>query len=261
MDKKINDIVYSDKMMKLYYYLGAEWFQKVVFKVEDIKYKIIDKFFPNISNLYEKLCNKRYLNIINKNTKIDKDALLNKFQKEKLEFRKELANRKNRNYHYNPNYPTKFVGYLELNKKIHQRGIIKNVLIITSVVVLSIIFENSIPIISYSIISFELLSAFINFECINLQNYNLCRFKNEKMQNFLKKSEEHRLNANLKKLNDGIKPVSKSIKNQIELPTIDQVIDNVKTNNQKIQLLEYAKEQLLNMKKDEINKQKQIGGK
>ena len=44
---------------KLYRLLGASWFQKVVFKVEDLKFKFIDRFCPNIDNWYCNYCDKR----------------------------------------------------------------------------------------------------------------------------------------------------------------------------------------------------------
>ena len=59
---------------------------------------------------------------------MDEKALLHEYQKQKLVFRKELVYKQNRNYHYDPNYPTRFIKYLEMNKKIHQRGTIHAVL-------------------------------------------------------------------------------------------------------------------------------------
>ena len=44
---------------KLYEMLGAYWFQKVVFKVEDLKFKFRDRFCPNIDSWYCNYCDKK----------------------------------------------------------------------------------------------------------------------------------------------------------------------------------------------------------
>lgn len=44
---------------KIYEKLGAVWFQKVVFKVEDLKFKLIDKFFSNLGDWYCDKCDKK----------------------------------------------------------------------------------------------------------------------------------------------------------------------------------------------------------
>ena len=245
--------------LKLYRLLGAEQFQKVVFNVERFKYKIIDNFFPNVIPWYETQYDKRYKKMISKG-KIEKNKIY-EAQLEKLKFRKELAYKQNRNYHYNPNYPTKFINYLEMNKKIHKKGLIKNILALSGVGILNFIFNNPFPLLSLGFIAYETVCLIVNFECINLQNYNLCRFQTEKMQRFLKKEEEKKFNANVKKLSDGMNPVAEVINSQIELPSIDQVVDKIENRTQAKQLLEYAKEQLQNMQNlDNMKKEKRIGG-
>ena len=96
----------------------------------------------------------------------------------------------------------------------------------------------------------------INFECINLQNYNLCRFENTRMKSILAKVEEKKLNSNLQKLSEGMKPISEALTNQTEIPTIDQVIEQVTTRTQVKQLLEYMKEQLAYLEETKGTKDK-----
>ena len=244
--------------MKLYCLLGAEKFQKVVFSVEKTKYWIIEKYFPEIIGWYERQCDKQFKKRISKENVEDEKALLNEFQNQKLAFRKELVYKQNRNYHYNPNYPTKFIEYLQINKRIHQRRMIKNIVALVGIAVISLLFGNLFPIVSIGLMVLEGIGLIINFECINLQNYNLCRFEDEKMKNLLTKLEEYKLNTNLEKLSEGMKPVSELITTQVEIPTIDQVVDNITNRTQAKQLLEYMKEQLSDLEK---TKKQKIGHK
>ena len=100
-----------------------------------------------------------------------------------------------------------------------------------------------------------------DFECINLQNYNLCRFQEERMKKRLEELEEIRQSENQIRLSKVIEPVSTIIENQIELPSAHQIVQQVKTEEERQQLISYAKWQLENLKKmKEQPKQKKIGG-
>jgi len=46
--------------MKIYRFLGADYFQKLVFKVEKIKYKILDKYSLEVIKWYESMCDQEY---------------------------------------------------------------------------------------------------------------------------------------------------------------------------------------------------------
>lgn len=245
--------------MKIYRLLGADYFQKLVFKVEKLKYKILDKYSPEIIEWYESLCNKNYEQSL-KNKKHEKS--LYDYQLKKLTLRKEIAYKQNRNYHYNPNYPTEFVNFIRENRRIHIRGLIIDAL---EMIILFITFP---VIIEISPVLFGIVSAVValatikDFECINLQNYNLCRFENKKMKIKLQKLEEYKAQENLKKLSEGSKPIANAITKNIEIPTIDQIVEQVVTQKEQEQLVSYAKEQLdfLRENKQETNKQKKLGG-
>ena len=249
--------------LKLYRLLGAEQFQKVVFLVEKIKYKVIKKLFPNIINWYEKQVDKNYLRKAKKTHQEESIDLLHEYQTMKLEFRKEMIYEKNRNYHYDPNYPTKFIKYLEINKKIHVNGLKNNIIALGLIGIFSLLFGTIFPLACISLAAFQIICLVINFECINLQNYNLCRFQNNKIKTKLKKTEEEKISKNLNELSKGMKPVVKTMEQHIEIPTIDQVIDNINSREEATELLKYAKEQLTfleNGSKINSNKQKKLGG-
>lgn len=248
----------EQKKVQLYRALGAEQFQKAVFTLERVKYQVIEKCFPNIISWYEKQCDRQFIKKIKKEKIQDYSLVLTEYQKEKLAFRREIVYKQNRNYHYNPNYPTKFVKYLEMNKKIHQRGIKKNITVLMGVGIVSLILSNPLPIASIVVALLQVVSMIINFECINLQNYNLCRFENTRMENILTKIEEKKLNCNLQKLNEGMKPISEVLISQIEIPSIDQVIEQVTTRTQAKQLLEYMKEQLTYLEQTKIAENKKM---
>lgn len=261
-DKKWKDkIKLSNRQKKkIYQMLGAEQFQKVVFFVEDIRYKAIEKFFPNIKNWYEAACDKNYLEVMKGSGKKKKKFLYD-YQMMKLAFRKELVYRQNRNYHYNPNYPMQFIKYLEKNKRIHQIGFLKNLLFLVLLGVGFPALSSTFPIVYSTLVTVSVIGLVKDFQCINLQNYNLCRFQDERMKKRLGELEEIKKSENLIRLSNVIGPVSTIIESQIELPSISQIVQQVKTKEEKQQLISYAKWQLENLREvKEKPKQKKIGG-
>lgn len=245
--------------IKIYRLLGAEHFQKLVFKVERLKYRIIDQYSPQIIEWYEDLCNQSYEQTL-KNNQSESD--LYNYQLKKLALRKEIAQKQSRNYHYNPNYPTKFIKYIRENRKIHIRGIIIDIIEIVLLIILFPLLIEISPVLFGILSTIAALGFIKDFECINLQNYNLCRFENRKMKIKLQQLEEYKLQENSKKLSEGSKVVANTIAKKIEIPTIDEVIEQVTTQKEKEQLVSYAKEHLeyLRENKQEKNKQKKLGG-
>lgn len=240
---------------ELYRFLGAEEFQKAVFFLERIKYKIMDKFFPNVQIKYEKRLNKQFKKRIQEEPLVNQQALLQEYQNQKLAFRKEMVYKENRNYHYNPNYPTNFLKYLDWNKKVHIEGIKKDILFLIGGSTLTLALGNPAPLFSFLFCLIQCISLMIDFECVNLQNYNLDRFQNERTKSLLKKKEEKNIKNNLQKLGDSIVPVSKAVTEKVELPSIEEVIDQITTAEQAKCLLAYVKEQYANL---EQHKEKSI---
>lgn len=229
------DILKSKIKIKIYTLLGAEIFQKVVFKVEKIKYIILENIFPNSYDFLERISDKSY-NREQKNKHYEDPEMKREYIMQKLKYRKELVTSQNRNYHYNPERPTECIGYLKKNKEIHQKGIVSNILLLLAIFIASNLLT-SIPAI-YIIIGyiFEMISLFINFECINLQNYNLERLENTRTLALLKKQEEKRVTCDLNDYRECSKVVSSKLMSTTKVPSIGEVTNEIKTSKEAEQL-------------------------
>lgn len=234
----------------LYRFLGAEKFQKIVFEVEKLKYEIIEKFFPNIKETQERVSNKRFQKRLKNESVENQQYLLAEYQNQKLAFRKELVYKQNRNYHYNANCPTKFIHYLEWNKKVHINGMKKDIIWLLGILISTILLGNPMPLVSILLAFINTVHLLIDFECVNLQNYNLYRFQDKKLYAKLEKLEEKNQLDNFEKLGESVVSVSKAITKQVELPNVAQVVDEIETIEQTRKLLEYVKEQYESMKKN-----------
>ena len=158
----------------------------------------------------------------------------------KLNLKKEINRKENRNYHINLNNPNEIKKYLEYNKKIHKDGLKSNI-IFTSLLILLNLFISINPILFISLILFEIMSIIINFECINLQNYNLCRLENKKTKKVLKKLEEKKNKNMIKNMSKGSKVIGDTFRNTVDIPTIDDIINNIKEKEEAVELLNYTK--------------------
>ncbi len=299
---------YEDQI-KLYKKLGALKFQKVVFKVEKWKFKIIKKCFPNYLKYYDKFIdnkierkikrikkkatarekiekhhpqflksydkftvlkektsnfyeekiqnlrkkiksfnpkilefydkyykNENILKGLSSHEKIEKLKIISKFSK--MYTRQELNFEKNRNYHINPNKPTEISMYLEWNKKVHIRNLTKNTIFIPLYLTLILLGQ------SYFLIFLlnEIIGVAINFECINIQNYNITRLKDK--EESLKTIEEIKLEKFIKKYNDASELIYDKISQQDELPSIIEIIESTTNIDQIKQLRDLLESQL-----------------
>lgn len=309
--------------LKKYEKYGALKFQQVVFKVEDIKFKVLKKLCPNFikhfdkyidrkkrkqiknikkkaterdrieqehpkllklydkysmskdrikSNLKElkttirkkvKAANPKILSFYDKYFKIEdplkgltpeeqirKIKEINKFSK--MFMRKEFHQEKNRNYHMDSKKPTEIYKYLEWNKKVHVKGLTKDAVLIPLLTIGAIAGINYL----LPILIFELVSAGINFECINIQNYNMCRFK--LTEKALKKQEERKTAETIKNHGEASKVIYKSIEKNDDLPSFSEIIENISDKNQLLQLREMIRKSM-EERNIEVNKEnKQI---
>lgn len=207
---------------KLYEKLGALKFQKVVFKVEEMKFKIIKKLFPNFIKYFDKYCNFKQKRMLKKaKTDKEKEQIKRNIKFSKMAMRKELIFEKNRNYHIDKNKPTEIMRYLDWNKSVHKKGLIKDCILIP-IVLFGVILHVPGAI---AVLIFELLSAMVNFECVNIQNYNICRIK--RIEPRLKKTEEKKLEDQVKKYGEAAEVIHKSIEQSEELPSFDEILDNI----------------------------------
>ena len=256
-----------DKKIELCKKLGADKFQKVVFKVEELKFKFIRRFIPRYLEHMDKLFDwigkkelesskkslKRYKRIkedtiqrLSRTTSEEKKARIKKranrklkrikqriipaevikknVQSNKILMRKEYYLSQNRNYHMDLDRPTEMLSYLEYNKRVHMNGLKRNAVFLPIFTGLSIAFPIVTPLAAY-----ELASTFINFQCVNIQNCNIYRYK--KREEKFKKVEERRTQTNVRDYGNVSTIVSEKLKEkEDELPTIDEIIESVRNN-------------------------------
>lgn len=212
----------NNKKIKLYKMLGAEAFQKVVFGVERLKFKFIKKFCPNFINYFDKYCDYRQKKELKKaKTEKERQAIKRSIKFSKMAMRKELNTEKNRNYHVDKNKPTEIIEYLNWNKKVHKNGLIKDLALIP--ILIGGVIVGFVPAIPLLIL--ELISAGINFECVNIQNYNLERIK--PLEAHLKKREEKKTAQNIENYGAAAEVIHKSIESSESLPTFDEIISRI----------------------------------
>lgn len=222
------------KEMELRKKLGALRFQKVVFEVERIKYKTIKTLCPNIIRYYDKYCDFIKDRAISKATSEEEIIKIQKNIKfSKLAMRKEINQEKNRNYHMRYKKPTEIIKYLEWNKEVHKKGLIKDAVVATAIIGTSIVLTPwALPLLAGCA-----ASAAINFECINIQDFNLCRYK--LIEDRLKQQEEQRQ----KEIQDSYQAAGEMVYAKVEskdaIPTTKEVLDSRKNDEQARQWKEF----------------------
>lgn len=227
----------NNNKIKLYKMLGAEEFQKVVFAVERLKFKFIKKFCPNFIKYFDKYCDYKQRKALKKaKSEKERKAIIKNIKFSKMAMRKELNIEKNRNYHFDKNKPTEIIEYLKWNKKVHKNGLIKDLILIPILIGGAVVgFAPSIP-----LLIIELISAGINFECINIQNYNLERIK--PLEARLRKREEQIAEKNIENYGAAAEVIHKSIEESEALPTFDEIISNINNPEQLRQMRALFKE-------------------
>ena len=239
-----------NKKIRLYQAFGADKFQKVVFQVEKIKFKIIKKIFPNFIKMYDKYCNLNLkIGLKRAKTKEERLKLKENIKFAKMAMRKELNQEKNRNYHVDHNRPTEIIQYLEWNKSVHTKGLVKNIiLILVSIIGISCGLSWLIALLAY-----EIISSTINFECINIQKCSICKYK--KCESALQKKESKKISHDIDNYREAEKIIQSAIDKSDNLPTFNEIIGMIKT-----------KEELNQMKKmllenQELRRQENVRGK
>ena len=219
------------KKIKVHEKLGALKFQKVVFGVEKAKFKLLKKLWPNFIIHYDKYCDFMKRRAIKKaKTPEEIKQISRKTKFSKMAMRKELNQEKNANYHMDEDKPTEIYKYLQWNKKVHKRGIIKNAVLIP-VIATGIALG---AVVLTPLLIMEIVSAGINFECINIQDYNICRYK--LMEEKLIQKEQKKTQKNIEEYGEASSVIYKTIEAKEDLPTLGEVIDNVENSEQLEQL-------------------------
>lgn len=214
--------------------LGAERFQKIVFGVERIKFKVIKKCFPNYLKKYESRCDRMCKKDLKKaHTDEERQMIIAHYREQKLLARKEMNTEKNRNYHLNNIRPTQTVKYLEWNKSVHKSNLIRDMIAFPVLIGLAIAGVGvAIPLIAGNVVS-----SYINFQCINLQNYNIYRFKSNEL--VLKKMEERKTRQREEMFSDAAEVINDAVKESSKdsptIPNIEEVISKIQNKEQLIQ--------------------------
>ncbi len=227
------------KKIKLHKALGAEEFQKVVFKVEQIKFKVLKKVCPNFIKYFDKYCD-RYRNKLLRKATSDKDVKeVNRYINFlKMDMRREFNSEQNRNYHMKKEASTDIYKYLVWNKDVHKSSLVKDLVLIPITTAGSIFITPWLT----PLLAYEMLSAFINFECINIQNYNICRYK--LIEDKLKEREERKIQASIEEYGDVAEILDKKIETSDKLPSMNEIIDSLETKEQAEKLRKIIIQQL-----------------
>ena len=146
--------------------------------------------------------------------------------------RKEFNREENRNYHMDPNKPTEILHYLNWNKDIHMKGLIKNAIAITGLTIAAAF--GIWPTVVIPFLALEVGSSFINFQCVNIQNCNIYRYKMR--EETMKKLEERRTKKNVEQYSEAGAVISRSMEKTKDIPTLAQVIDSIQTKEELEQL-------------------------
>ena len=208
-----------DKQIELCKKLGAVQFQKIVFAVEKIKFKVLKKLVPNYLTYFDKHVDKiTKKKLASASSEEERQAIIYGAKMSKMQERREFHQEENRNYHMRRENPTQIIKYLEKNKEIHKNGILRNALF-AGLMIPGIILGSELAL---TLLILEAIGAVINFECINLQNYNICRLTKIKDKMEQREIRIREREANLYK--DISKDIHEAVMEKDEIPSIEEIL-------------------------------------
>ncbi len=237
--------------------LGAKKFKKVVDYIETKKFKILKKMFPNYINKINSLYDRKEKKLLKKcKTEEEKKLIKIKFNYLKMLNKREDTYEMNRNYHLFGNRFSELLTYLNYNKRIHIKGMIMDTALIPVLVAGSFINPLLIP-----MVALDLASLFINFQCVNLQNYNI--YKIEKNKDKLLMREQRAVRKTQENYSDGVRAINKIMESP-EL-TIEDKLKSIQTQKESLiqmreLILEENKRRKATSKAKTETKVKQLGG-
>lgn len=228
-------------------------FKKAVFNLEKAKFKVVNKF-----HLYDyaiKRLEKKYNSLLAKTKNEEEKVKITSWYKRSLMLmKKENSRGENMNYHFNKDNPEETLYWLHINKKLHSRGLRRNFIKIPIEILLLILsmsnilgaFGSTISILSILGLIKEGISTFINGSCVMLQNYNIDRVEKYIAGPYQKRKEK--LYKKALEYAPLTEVTSKVIEQSDGLPTPDEVLASLTTEQQKqlflklvMQELEYRK--------------------
>ena len=165
----------------------------------------------------------------------DKARIRSYYRHQILTARKEFNHEQNRNYHMTSNRPTEILRYLEWNKEVHQNGLIKNM--VTGIIASGFICAGVGTTLAAVVLGIQAIDSVINFQCINLQNYNIYRI--EARRDGLEKIAARRMEMAEKKYGEAAKVISRTFRETKEeslVPTPEAIIARIENPEQLMQL-------------------------
>ncbi len=218
-------------------------FQKMTFKLENTKFKILNHF-PNYLKNNEKRLYKTYQKQLAKASNDNEKILITSNYKASLaNIRKEAYRKENINYHFDKDNPQNTLYWLNRNKKIHKNGIIKNLTLLP--ILLGIAFISNNPVIdiaSYVCLAGESVSLLKNINCVLLQKYNLKRVQRYIDGPFQKRKK--RLAKKAQKYCEATKIVTNTIQTSESLPLVEDIVKNIQSKDQAQNILELVREEI-----------------
>lgn len=242
--------------LRVYELLGAKQFQKFVIYIEKIKFSLLKPFSKPIVNILEKRIDRK----LNKMLKKEKDEqkqerIISYFKREKLQLRIEFNTEKNRNYHLNFLNPKETMEYLKINKSIHEKGIISNFLLMASLGISMILFNGIIIPIIWALLFLQIIEVLINFECINLQNYNITKIENK--IEVLTKAKDRKMKRKVDKYGEIAPKLSSLLNEGMELPKKEEIVSSL-TSKEQLEQMKILLEEIINDRTDKYERKKKL---
>ena len=145
--------------------------------------------------------------------------------------------------------PTEIISYLKYNKAVHKSALTRN--LVLAIVASSFIVIGVGTGIAASFIAVQTICAIKNWQCINLQDYNICRFELHKKT--LEEKQRRTREQNDRKYYAANKVIEQALdttKEKSTIPSPEEIISSITS----IEQCQQMKEMLLSMRTTNNNK-------
>ncbi len=208
--------------------LGAKQFKKVVQKVEKIKFKLQKRFFPNFTNKINSLWDRKEKKMLKRcSSEEERKQVKQDINTMKMLNKREDNYEMNRNYHLFRNRFGELLNYLNYNKNVHKKGVIVDSVCLPGLVALSTINPIFIP-----VAILDAISLFLNFQCVNLQNYHI--YKIEKNREGFAKKERQAITNTQQNYSEGVKLINKVIESDDKEVSADERLKQIQTEKESL---------------------------
>ena len=197
-------------------------FQKLLMLVEETEFKVIKKVMPNhLEKLEQKIDIITRGQLTEIEEEKEKEEIIKNAKLLKLKLRNSFNSNQLINYHMGLSSPTEFISYLEWNKQVHLDALKNDIFNLAILATLKTIQKENKVIDIITI--FQLLFTAINYLCIELQKYNIERFK--QAEPLLIKREERLQNEFISNYPTITKSINKILgdTNTLDIPTLNDL--------------------------------------